>query len=98
MEQPRMERPSERRSVPRTITPLSMPAAEGDPLLRFPLKQDELRGATEEMRKLDLTKWERIVFYPFGAVEALLLDRVSPGWRSRYMTEKFALEQFYPAA
>ena len=43
MEQPRMERPSERRSVPRTITPLSMPAAEGDSLLRFPLKQDELQ-------------------------------------------------------
>lgn len=43
MEQPRMERPSERRSVPRTITPLSMPAAEGEALLRFPLKQDELQ-------------------------------------------------------
>jgi hypothetical protein len=60
---------------------------------------ERLRAMTmDEMRKLDLTKWERIVFYPFGAVEALLLDRVSPGWRSRYMTEKFALEQFYPAA
>lgn len=43
MEQPRMERPSERRSVPRTITPLSTPAAEGDTLLRFPLKQEELQ-------------------------------------------------------
>lgn len=43
MEQPRMERPSERRSVPRTITPLSMPAAEADTHLRFPLKQDELQ-------------------------------------------------------
>ena len=43
MEQPGMERPSERRSVPRTITPLSMPAADGDTPLRFPLKQDELQ-------------------------------------------------------
>jgi len=43
MEQPRMERPSERRSVPRTITPLSMPAAEADTLLRFPLKQVDLQ-------------------------------------------------------
>ena len=43
MEQPGMERPRERRSVPRTITPLSMPAAEADALLRFPLKQDDLQ-------------------------------------------------------
>lgn len=52
MEQPGMERRSERRSVPRTITPLSSPAAEGDTLLRFPLKQEELqrvvRSALEE--------------------------------------------------
>ena len=43
MEQPGMERQRERRSIPRTITPLSMPAAEGDTLLRFPLKQEELQ-------------------------------------------------------
>src|ERR1051325_2694258 len=34
--------PPERRSVPRTITPLSVPALGGD-LLRFPLKADVLR-------------------------------------------------------
>ena len=42
----------ERRSVPRTITPLSVPALDGDGILRFPLKQEELekcvRGALEE--------------------------------------------------
>jgi nicotinate-nucleotide pyrophosphorylase (carboxylating) len=48
-----MERNSERRNVPRTITPLSMPAAsEGDARLRFPLKAPELqklvRGALDE--------------------------------------------------
>lgn len=52
MEQPGMERNRERRSVPRTITPLSTPAYEGDPLLRFPLKEVELqklvRAALEE--------------------------------------------------
>lgn len=41
MEQPGKER--ERRSVPRTITPLSMPAYDGDSLLRFPLKGAELQ-------------------------------------------------------
>lgn len=43
MESPGMEHRSERRRVPRTITPLSMPAYEGDPLLRLPLKSPELQ-------------------------------------------------------
>jgi nicotinate-nucleotide pyrophosphorylase (carboxylating) len=51
MEQPGMER-SERRSLPRMITPLSTPAYDRDSQLRFPLKQGELqkvvRAALEE--------------------------------------------------
>ena len=43
MEQQGMERSRDRRSVPRTITPLSTPASEADALLRFPLKQDDLQ-------------------------------------------------------
>jgi nicotinate-nucleotide pyrophosphorylase (carboxylating) len=42
MEQPGMER-SERRSLPRMITPLSTPAYDRDSQLRFPLKQGELQ-------------------------------------------------------
>jgi nicotinate-nucleotide pyrophosphorylase (carboxylating) len=38
-----MERRPDRRSIPRTITPLSMPAADGDALLRFPLKAVDLQ-------------------------------------------------------
>lgn len=52
----------------------------------------------DEMKQLDLAKWERVVFYPFGASEGLLLDKVSPNWRQKYFSEKFALEKFYPAA
>jgi nicotinate-nucleotide pyrophosphorylase (carboxylating) len=52
METPGMERSSERRKIPRTITPLSLPAYDGDSLLRFPLKAPELqkfvRAALEE--------------------------------------------------
>jgi nicotinate-nucleotide pyrophosphorylase (carboxylating) len=51
METPGRER-SEQRRVPRTITPLSTPAYDGDPLLRIPLKKSELeklvRAALEE--------------------------------------------------
>jgi nicotinate-nucleotide pyrophosphorylase (carboxylating) len=52
METPGMERRPERRSVPRTITPLSTPAADANALLRFPFKPAELtklvRAALEE--------------------------------------------------
>lgn len=59
---------------------------------------DRLLSATlKEMRDLDLKKWERVVFYPFGAVECLMLDRLDPQWRSRYFREKFALEKYYPS-
>ncbi len=62
----------------------------------FDKEAERLLAATiKEMRQLDLAKWERTVFYPFGAVEGLLLDRVNPSWRSRYLNEKFALEKFY---
>src|SRR5688572_12717603 len=47
-----MERTPERRSVPRTISPLSTPAADASTLLRFPLKSAELtklvRAALDE--------------------------------------------------
>jgi nicotinate-nucleotide pyrophosphorylase (carboxylating) len=33
----------ERRSIPRSITPLSVPSIHGDTLLRFPLNQEQLR-------------------------------------------------------
>jgi hypothetical protein len=55
-----------------------------------------LKTTIEEMKSLELASWERTVFYPFGAIEGLLLDRVNPNWRERYFTDKFALEKFYP--
>lgn len=64
----------------------------------FDKEADRLLAATlQEMHDLDLKEWERVVFYPFGAVECLMLDRLDPNWRSRYFSEKFALEKFYPA-
>lgn len=63
----------------------------------FNKEAERLLAATlEEMRKLDLRTWERTVFYPFGAVEGLLLDRLHPKWRKKYLKDKFALEKFYP--
>jgi hypothetical protein len=46
---------------------------------------------------LQLDESERLVFYPFGAAEGLLLDRANPEWRSRYFTEKFYVERYLSA-
>jgi len=46
---------------------------------------------------LRLDKSERLVFYPFGAAEGLLLDRANPRWQSRYLTEKFYVERYLSA-
>lgn len=64
----------------------------------FRAESERLLSATlDELRTLDLAKWERTVFYPFGAVEGLVLDEVNPKWRDSYFTDKFALEKFYLA-
>lgn len=62
----------------------------------FDLEAKRLLAAMlQELRNLDLAGWERTVFYPFGAVEGLLLDRVEPGWRKRYFYEKFTLDSSF---
>ncbi|HEX9614885.1 MAG TPA: hypothetical protein VGA55_05240, partial [Bacteroidota bacterium] len=45
----------------------------------------------------DLHEERRTAFYAFGAAEALLLDRTSPGWRLAYFPQRFSLESFFPA-
>lgn len=47
----------------------------------------------EQLRKMKLGDAERTAFYPFGAAEGLLLDRINPRWRERYFVEKFNLER-----
>jgi hypothetical protein len=44
---------------------------------------------------LELEKSERLVFYPFGAAEGLLLDRANPKWRRDYLTEKFYIDKYF---
>ncbi len=41
---------------------------------------------------------KREVFYPFGAAEGLLLDKVNPRWKSRYFVDKFDLRKYFSAA
>ena len=45
-----------------------------------------------------LSSSKRVVVYPFGAGEGLLLDAVRPSWHDRYFVDKFDLRKYYPDA
>ena len=65
-------------------------------VISYAAAADSLRkNIARELATLNLSGWKRVAFYPSGAAEALLLDRVNPSWRSRYFTERFALEPLY---
>jgi formylglycine-generating enzyme required for sulfatase activity len=54
-----------------------------------------LRDETvQELRTRVMARDGRMVFYAFGAGLGLLLDQEAPGWRSRYLAEKFYLERY----
>lgn len=62
----------------------------------FRAESERLLAATiDEVRRIDLAGWQRVVVYSFGGVEGLLLDRVNPKWRSLYLTDKFQIGKFY---
>jgi len=46
------------------------------------------------LNSIRLDKQGREVVYPFGAAEALLLDRAKIEWKSRYFGEKFYLDKY----
>ena len=48
-----------------------------------------------DLEKIALDKRQRTALYPFGAAEAMLLDRANPKWQQRYFTEKFFPDKFF---
>ncbi|MGQ0760746.1 MAG: hypothetical protein ACT4OT_01825 [Acidobacteriota bacterium] len=58
---------------------------------------ETLKNTLKELETLQLDKYRRVAFYPLGAGEALLLDRVNRRWRGRYFTDKFYLERHFGA-
>ena len=62
----------------------------------FAARADSLRSRIlTELPKLPMAEWKRVVFYTFGAAEAMLLDRVNPKWQEEYLKKKFYLEEYY---
>ncbi len=60
------------------------------------LADDVMNGIMKELSTLKIEEYKRVAFYPIGAGEALLLDRVNPGWQRKYLVEKFDLEKYFP--
>jgi hypothetical protein len=49
----------------------------------------------DELKQADLPKMKRMVVYPFGAVEGLLLDRLNPQWKEQYFTHPLTMASFF---
>lgn len=56
------------------------------------------RSVLKQLAAAELATSKRVLFYALGAGEGLLLDRLNPSWRQHYLTEKFYLDKYFPAA
>jgi len=85
---------------------MAQAAAEGyEPLPAFTRLEDYIpyrrlaesheRRIVAELLERDLSQERREVVYPLGAAIALLLDAAAPGWKSRYLSEKFLLDRYF---
>jgi len=63
---------------------------------RFDEVADDIRvGILSELTSVKLAESKRVIFYALGAGEGLLLDRVNPRWRQRYLVDKFYLDKYF---
>lgn len=53
------------------------------------------RDIVRELSTLRLADYKRVAFYPLGAGEAILLDRLDPRWRGRYFSERFYVDRYF---
>ena len=64
----------------------------------MPFSEDAARSLSvvmSDLEKMSLSERRRTAFYPFGAAEALLLDRARPRWQEKYFVEKFSLDRLF---
>jgi hypothetical protein len=52
-------------------------------------------GILHELDTLKLQDYKRVAFYPIGAGEGLLLDKIKPRWHDRYLAEKFYVDKYF---
>lgn len=62
----------------------------------FESDADEMKAnILTKLAGMSLKDSRRTAFYPFGAAEGMLLDKLSPGWRAEYFTKKFDVEGYF---
>lgn len=57
-----------------------------------------MNGIINELSNLNVEDSQRVAFYPLGAGEGLLLDKVNPQWKARYFTDKFFVDEYFSVA
>ena len=63
---------------------------------RFDAVAEDIKvGILSELTTVNLAESKRVIFYALGAGEGLLLDRVNPRWRQRYLVDKFYLDKYF---
>lgn len=56
----------------------------------------EIKNAIiKELSTLRLDEYQRVAFYPLGAGEGFLLDRINPQWQNRYFVDKFYVDKYF---
>lgn len=48
-----------------------------------------------ELKNGKISEFKRVLFYPVGGAEGLLLDRIRPGWQATYFEKKFSMGKFF---
>ena len=85
--------------VAQVATSKFRPSKEFTALKDYQSFQDVARktyeGIFKQLETQQLGQSKREVVYSYGAAEGLLLDKMRPGWRTRYFAEKFDLRKFW---
>ncbi|OJW34605.1 MAG: hypothetical protein BGO54_07690 [Sphingobacteriales bacterium 46-32] len=64
--------------------------------ISFPAYKEEFwLKEKSSLIKLKLEVDKRVCFYAIGFSEGLLLDKLNPDWRNRFLTDKFFIEKYF---
>jgi hypothetical protein len=58
------------------------------------LKHQFYQAEISNLAGLELPAEKRVCFYSLGFAEGILLDKLNPGWRSRFLEDKFYIERY----
>jgi hypothetical protein len=57
-------------------------------------RQELYKKQVRRITQWDFSDHQRDCFYALGLGEGLVLDRLNPGWREKYLTDKFYIEHY----